>query len=119
MDHDTFTTTALVILTVVGLVGLALVAAGGYVLVKYRVPLRGVVAAVGALTYLVSPVDAVPEVVFGPFGLVDDGGVLLAAALYVARLIAARRATAGGLDMREDLSRDAGRVPRDRRRLGR
>jgi uncharacterized membrane protein YkvA (DUF1232 family) len=94
---DSFTTVALVVVTVLGLVGLVIVAAGGYVLVKYRVPLRGVVAGVGALAYLASPVDAIPEIVFGPFGLVDDGGVLLAAALYVARLVAARRAAADGV----------------------
>jgi len=93
MDH-TLSSVALVVLIVLGLAGLTIVASGAYVLVRYRVPLRGVVAAVGALAYLVSPVDAIPEVIFGPFGYVDDGGILLAAALYVARLVASRRSAA-------------------------
>ncbi|MDT3445056.1 MULTISPECIES: YkvA family protein [unclassified Pseudofrankia] len=118
MDHDTFSTVALVILTVFGLVALALAGAGAYVLVKYRVPLRGVVTAVGALAYLVSPVDAVPEALFGPFGLVDDGGVLLAAALYVARLVAARRAAAPDSVIDGEVVHDTRRTPRDRRRIG-
>jgi uncharacterized membrane protein YkvA (DUF1232 family) len=88
-------TVALVILIVLGLVALTIFASGAYVLIKYRVPLRGVVAAVGAFAYLVSPVDAIPEIIFGPFGYVDDGGVLVAAAFYISRLIAARRAAAG------------------------
>jgi uncharacterized membrane protein YkvA (DUF1232 family) len=95
VDHS-LSTVALMILIVLGLIALAMVASGAFVLVKYRVPLRGVVAAVGALAYLVSPVDAIPEIIFGPFGYIDDGGVLLAAALYVARLVAARRAGALG-----------------------
>lgn len=95
MDHS-LSTVALVILIGLGLVMLAMVLSGAYVLVKYRVPLRGVVAAVGALAYLVSPVDAIPEIIFGPFGYVDDGGILVAAAFYVSRLIAARRAAVSG-----------------------
>lgn len=32
-----------------------------------------------ALLYVLSPVDAIPELLFGPFGLVDDVGVALVA----------------------------------------
>ncbi|WP_045875281.1 YkvA family protein [Pseudofrankia sp. DC12] len=95
MDHS-LGTVALVILIGLGLVVLAMVVSGAFVLVKYRVPLRGIVAAVGALTYLVSPVDAIPEIIFGPFGYIDDGGILLAAAYYISRLVAARRAAVAG-----------------------
>jgi len=122
VDNDTFSTGLLVILTVLGLIGLAVVGAGAYVLVKYRVPLRGVVTAVGALAYLVSPVDAVPEALFGPFGLVDDGGVLIATALYVARLVTARRAAGAGAGTVEGevVGRgDARQASRARRRIGR
>jgi uncharacterized membrane protein YkvA (DUF1232 family) len=88
-------TVVLVFLIVFGLVALLLFAGGAYVLIKYRVPLRGIVAAVGAFAYLVSPVDAIPEIIFGPFGYIDDAGVLVTAAYYISRLIAARRAATG------------------------
>jgi uncharacterized membrane protein YkvA (DUF1232 family) len=90
--HHSLGTVALVIFIVLGLIALVIFVSGTYVLVKYRVPLRGVVAAAGAFAYLLSPVDAIPEIIFGPFGYIDDGGVLLTAAYYVSRLIAARRA---------------------------
>lgn len=69
------------------LLGLALI---GYVMWRYRIPPRGVVALVGALVYLASPVDVLPEVLLGPLGLVDDAGILTAAVLWAYRLVKAR-----------------------------
>jgi uncharacterized membrane protein YkvA (DUF1232 family) len=34
----------------------------------------------GLLVYSISPVDLIPEVIFGPFGLADDVGIAIAAA---------------------------------------
>lgn len=42
--------------------------------------------AAAALAYLLSPLDLVPEALFGIVGLVDDAAVLLLLALYVALL---------------------------------
>jgi uncharacterized membrane protein YkvA (DUF1232 family) len=45
---------------------------------RYRQLTRGRLALlVLAVAYLVSPVDLVPELVLGPFGLVDDGALAL------------------------------------------
>jgi uncharacterized membrane protein YkvA (DUF1232 family) len=62
------------------------------VIYRYRVPLRGIAAMAGALVYLVSPVDVLPEAVLGPFGLVDDLGVVGTVGLFVYRIIQSRRA---------------------------
>jgi len=37
-----------------------------------RVPLRSKIVAVAGLGYVLSPIDLVPEIFLGPFGLVDD-----------------------------------------------
>lgn len=102
--------TALVV--VVGFVAVLLVVAvtllvlGLYVIYRYRVPLRGIVAMASSFVYLISPVDAVPEAVVGPFGLFDDAGVVTIAAWYVYHLIRARRSEmpmrkAAGIALRE------------------
>lgn len=76
------------VLAAIGLVGLCLI---GWVVWRYRVPMRGVVAMVGALIYLVSPVDVLPESLLGPFGLIDDAGVVGATVLFVYKLIKVRQ----------------------------
>lgn len=54
----------------------------------------------GAATYLISPIDVVPEMLLGPLGLVDDAGVSIAVALFVYKLVKARRIlTDGGVDL--------------------
>jgi uncharacterized membrane protein YkvA (DUF1232 family) len=78
----------LVVLGVLVLVGLAVIV---FVMRRYRVPPSGVVAMVAALAYLASPLDVLPEAVLGPFGLVDDAGVVTGAAFFVYRLVTARR----------------------------
>ena len=45
-----------------------------------RVPLFSKIVAVGGLAYVVSPLDAMPAILFGPLGLLDDL-VIVAAAL--------------------------------------
>lgn len=91
--ESTALTIVLAFLAIVVLIGVVLLAVAMYVIFRYRVPLRGIAAMAGALLYLVSPVDALPEVALGPLGLVDDLGVVGAAAMFVYRLIQARRST--------------------------
>jgi uncharacterized membrane protein YkvA (DUF1232 family) len=44
-----------------------------------RVPLMPKLIPILTLVYMISPVDFLPELVFGPIGVVDDGVILLAA----------------------------------------
>jgi hypothetical protein len=66
MDVSDLLTVVLAVLGVVGLLGVAVI---GFVMWRYRIPPRGLVAMIGALVYLVSPVDVLPEVMLGPIGL--------------------------------------------------
>ena len=58
---------------------------------RFKIPPRGLVAMVGALVYLVLPVDVVPEVLLGPLGLVDDAGIVAVVAIWVYKLAKARQ----------------------------
>jgi uncharacterized membrane protein YkvA (DUF1232 family) len=89
-DH-TALTIVLGFIAVLMLIGVVALVVMLYVIFKYRVPLRGVAAMIGALIYLISPVDVLPEAVLGPIGLIDDAGVLGAVGIFVYRLIQARR----------------------------
>jgi uncharacterized membrane protein YkvA (DUF1232 family) len=65
-----------------------------------------------AAVYLISPIDVVPEAIFGPIGLVDDAGVTAAVVLFVYKLVKARRILAdGGVDLGR-LGRKADRAER-------
>ncbi|MEO9322576.1 YkvA family protein [Nocardioides sp. C4-1] len=88
MDVSDLIVAVLVVVGVVFVLGVAVIV---FVMWRYRVPPRGLVAMVGALVYLVSPVDVLPEVVLGPFGLVDDAGVITVVAVWVYKLVQARR----------------------------
>jgi uncharacterized membrane protein YkvA (DUF1232 family) len=88
MDVTDLLTAVLVVLGVGFVLGLAVI---GFVMWRYRIPPRGLVAMAGALVYLVSPVDVLPEVLLGPLGLVDDAGVVTAVAIWVYKLVQARR----------------------------
>ena len=44
-----------------------------------RVPRLAKAIALGGLAYVASPIELLPELVFGPFGLIDDLAVALAA----------------------------------------
>jgi uncharacterized membrane protein YkvA (DUF1232 family) len=75
------------------LIGVVLLAISLFVIYRYRVPLRGIAAMAGALVFLISPVDVLPEAGLGPLGLIDDLGVVGAVGVFVYRLIQARRQT--------------------------
>jgi uncharacterized membrane protein YkvA (DUF1232 family) len=94
-DGDTAMAVVLGFIALILLSFLVLLAICIFVIYRYRVPLRGIAAMAGALVYLVSPVDALPEVALGPFGLVDDVGVVGAVGIFVYRLIQSRRALGG------------------------
>lgn len=109
MDFSDLLVALLVVLGVLVLVGVAIIV---FVAWRYQVPPRGVVAMVGALVYLGSPIDVLPEAVLGPFGLVDDAGVVTATAFFVYKLVTARRMLAdAGVRPRRRPQR-SGRPPR-------
>lgn len=60
---------------------------------SFRMSLKEVAVLLGALVYVVNPVDAVPEAVVGPAGLVDDAGIVLAALASLSAAIMRYRAT--------------------------
>jgi uncharacterized membrane protein YkvA (DUF1232 family) len=88
MDLSNLLTVVLVLLGVFTLLGLGAI---GFVMWRYRIPPRGLVAMVGALVYLASPVDVLPEVLLGPIGLLDDAGAVTAAAVFVYKLVNVKR----------------------------
>jgi uncharacterized membrane protein YkvA (DUF1232 family) len=45
---------------------------------KNLLPLYRWAVAIGCFCYVVSPLDAMPEIILGPFGLFDDAGVAIA-----------------------------------------
>lgn len=95
---------------IVGVLALLLAVVVGYLMRRFRIPPRGVFAMGAAAVYLLSPIDLVPEAILGPLGLIDDAGVLAAVALFVYKLVKARRILAdGGIE----LSRPGGRPPRE------
>jgi uncharacterized membrane protein YkvA (DUF1232 family) len=80
-----------VVLVLIGVLTLLAVAAIGFVMWRYRIPPRGLIAMAGALVYLASPIDVLPEVVLGPIGLLDDAGAVTAAAVFVYKLVTVKR----------------------------
>lgn len=81
-------TLLLVLLGVLALLGVAVI---GFVMWRYRVPPRGLIAMIGSLVYLASPIDVLPEVILGPIGLLDDAGAVTAAAVFVYKLVTVKR----------------------------
>ena len=77
-------TLVLVLLGVLTLLGVAVI---GFVMWRYRIPPRGLIAMIGALVYLASPVDVLPEVMLGPIGLLYDAGVVTAAVAFIYKLV--------------------------------
>ena len=88
MDTSDLLTLVLVLLGVLTLLGVAVI---GFVMWRYRIPPRGLIAMLGALVYLASPVDVLPEVMLGPLGLLDDAGAVTAAAVFVYKLVKVKR----------------------------
>ena len=76
-------TLVLVALGVLTLLGVGVIV---FVMWRYRIPPRGLVAMIGALVYMASPIDVLPEAIFGPLGLLDDAGAVTAAAVFVYKL---------------------------------
>ena len=76
---------------IVGVLALLLTLVVGYLMWRYRIPPRGLVAMGGAALYLISPIDLVPEAILGPLGLVDDAGAATAAAVFVYKLVTVKR----------------------------
>jgi uncharacterized iron-regulated membrane protein len=63
MDMSDLLTLVLMLLGVLALLGVAVI---GFVMWRYRIPPGGLIAMIGALVYLASPVDVLPEVMLGP-----------------------------------------------------
>ena len=81
-------TLVLVLLGVLTLLGVAVI---GFIMWRYRIPPRGLVAMIGALGYLASPIDVLPEALLGPIGLLDDAGAVTAAAVFVYKLVTVKK----------------------------
>lgn len=79
------------VLVLLGVLTLLAAAVIGFVMWRYRIPPRGLIAMIGALVYLASPVDVLPEVMLGPIGLLDDAGAITAGAVFVYKLITVKR----------------------------
>ena len=88
MDMSDPLTLVLVLLGVLALLGVAVV---GFIMWRYRIPPRGLIAMFGAVIYLASPIDVLPEVILGPIGLLDDAGAVTAAAVFVYKLVRVKR----------------------------
>jgi len=79
------------VLTLLGVLALLMVAVIGFAMWRYLTPPSGLIAMIGALVYLVSPIDVLPEAMLGPFGLLDDAGAVTAAAVFVYKLVTVKR----------------------------
>ena len=88
METSDLLTVVLVLLGVVTLLGIGVI---GFVMWRYRIPPRGLVAMIGALVYVASPIDVLPEIMLGPLGLLDDAGAATAAAVFVYKLVTVKR----------------------------
>ena len=86
---------------IVGVLALLLTLVVGYLMWRYRIPPRGLVAMGAAALYLISPIDVLPEALLGPLGLVDDAGVVAAVVLFIYKLVKARQILAdSGIELR-------------------
>lgn len=88
MDLSDPLTLVLVLLGVLALLGVGVI---GFVMWRYRIPPRGLVAMIASLVYLASPIDVLPEALLGPLGLLDDAGAITAAAVFVYKLVTVKR----------------------------
>lgn len=52
----------------------------------YMLRIRVLICFMAAIMYLISPLDLIPEAVFGILGLLDDLFIVLLLALYVAMI---------------------------------
>src|SRR4029450_14065323 len=70
----------LVLLGVLALLGAAVI---GFDMWRYTIPPRALIATIGALVYLASPVEVLPEAMLGPLGLLDEAGAVSDAAVNI------------------------------------
>jgi uncharacterized membrane protein YkvA (DUF1232 family) len=61
-------------------------AGAGRVTSRRRV-VAAVLVALGAIAYGISPIDVIPELLTGPFGFIDDAGVLVGAGIAIWKLL--------------------------------
>jgi uncharacterized membrane protein YkvA (DUF1232 family) len=54
---------------------------------KFREVMKGMVLVLVCFIYVLSPIDLLPEVAFGPFGLADDLGVAVAGVVKAKRIL--------------------------------
>jgi uncharacterized membrane protein YkvA (DUF1232 family) len=54
-----------------------------------RRTVAAILVGLGAIAYGISPIDIIPDVLL-PFGLIDDGGVLIGAAIAIWQLLKKR-----------------------------
>ena len=69
-----FLSTGLVCLTVLGLAFMVVLAMPQS---HMRDVMKNILVAIACALYTISPVDFVPEVIFGPLGMVDDLGAVI------------------------------------------
>lgn len=53
--------------------------------------IAAVLVALGAIAYGISPIDVIPELLVGPFGFLDDAGVMVGAGLAIWKLLTGGR----------------------------
>jgi len=78
----------LITLGVLVLLGVAVIV---FVMWRFKIPPRGLVAMLGALFYLAVPIDVLPEALLGPLGLIDDTGLIAVVGIWVYKLAKARQ----------------------------
>ena len=90
-DGNALGTIVTVVISIVAAAGLIAALLIAFLMWRYRLPPRALFAMVGALIYLVSPIDVLPEVLLGPIGLLDDAGVTAGTAIFIYKLIQTRK----------------------------
>ncbi len=84
-------TIATVVISIIAAVGVLAAALIVFLMWRFKLPPRALVAMIAAAIYLVSPIDVLPEVLLGPVGLLDDAGVVTGTAIFVYKLIQTRK----------------------------
>ena len=59
-----------------------------------RRTLAAILVGLGALAYGISPLDIIPDALL-PFGLIDDGGVIIGAVIAIIQLLRKRPGASG------------------------
>jgi hypothetical protein len=59
---------------------------------KGRAIVASIFVALGVIAYGASPIDIIPEVIFGPLGLADDAALLIGAGFAIWKMLSGRNA---------------------------